>query len=428
MRLTDRRVPTCDGRVKLTVMSSNPNTLAVASCSATARFVCVVALGLARLAVLSMPGLVLAPSASAGEPLRPASDAEVVEVLPSGGPARAEERRLRQRWAAAPGDATVAVALAKRYLDQAREQGEPRFAGRALATLQHWQDPATAPAEVTVMLATLQQYLHDFDGAASLLEGLVRREPRQAQAWLTLATIRRVQGRYDASDAACQGVATAGSAFYARACAAENASLRGRVDEARRSLLALKATPQLAPSAAAWLTTTLAEVEWRAGRLDAAEAAFREVMRTGPDEYARIAYADFLIERGRAGEVPPLLKSQARSDATLLRLAIAGTLRPGRTAREDIAELRARMDQAALRPDAGNTHAREQAMYALLVAGEPARALPLAVANVGLQREPIDLLLLARTAAAARDAAALAQARRLRDEVGLRDARLDALL
>ena len=284
------------------------------------------------------------------EPLQPASDAEVVETLPSAGRARAEERALRQRWVAQPGDPVVAVALSKRYLDQARAEGDPRFAGRALAVLQHWPQLDTAPPEVVLMAATLQQYLHDFDGAARVLEGLVKREPRHAQGWLTLATIRRVQGRYEPSDAACQSLGATGATFYGKACLAENNSLKGRFDEARQQLTELLATPDLPASTRAWLLTTRAELETRAGRRSQAEAAYRAVLAAQADEYARLSFADFLLDNKRPAEVLSLLKADPRSDTVLLRLAIAGTLVPSRAAQRDIDELRARMAQAALRP------------------------------------------------------------------------------
>ena len=371
--------------------------------------------------------LALAAAPSQAEPLQPARDDEVVETLPGGSRARSEERALRQRWAARPGDPVVAVALARSYLDQARAEGDPRFAGRALAVLQHWPQPAAAPPEVVLMSATLQQYLHDFDGSARLLEGLVQREPRHAQAWLTLATIRRVQGRYAPSDAACRSLAATGASFYGQACEAENASLKGQFDAARAQLAALLATPGLPASSRAWLLTTLAELETRAGRRGQAEAAYRSVLAAQPDEYARLSFADFLLDQQRPAEVLVLLKGQPRSDALLLRLAMAGSLLPSASAQADIAELRARMAQAALRPSSQTTHAREQALFAWKVDGQPARALELALKNVDLQREPIDVLLLARTAKAAERADVLAQARQISQAMGLKDERLDAL-
>ena len=66
-------------------------------------------------------------------------------------------------------------------------------------------------------------------------------------------------------------------------------------------------------------------------------------------------------------------------------------------------------------------------MFALDVQGDARRALALARANVGVQREPIDLLLFARAAVAARDDAARQEVAALMRSIGLRDARIDAL-
>ncbi|MEO8280261.1 MAG: tetratricopeptide repeat protein [Ideonella sp.] len=372
--------------------------------------------------------LVLAARPARAAIYQPQSDSEVVETLINTGTARSEERALRKRLVANPDDSAVAVALARRYLEQARDQGEPRFAGRALAVLQHWKQTDTAPAEVVLMLATVQQYLHDFDGSAALLEALVKRDPRQPQAWLTLATIRRVQGRYAESDAGCHGLAATGEAFYSQACLAENLALRGRFEDARKLFQRLLATPQLPAAPRSWLMTSVAELEMRAGRPREAEAGFRAALATAPDEYTRLTFADFLIANGRQAEVLPLLRNDVRSDPVLLRLALAEAALKAGPAAADTAELRARMVQAALRPEARTTHAREQAMFALFVDGDPQRALQLARKNVELQREPVDLILLAQVARAAGSVETLAQARKIKTDMGLSDARLDALL
>ena len=123
-----------------------------------------------------------------------------------------------------------------------------------------------------------------------------------------------------------------------------------------------------------------------------------------------------------------LLKDQARSDAVVLRLAIAGTQAKSASAAADVAEMRERITLANERPDAKVFHGREQAMFALFVERQPERALELARGNVAQQREPLDLLVLAQAARAAGQAAALKEAGRLAQEMGLRDARVQALL
>src|SRR5437763_3602534 len=233
----------------------------------------------------------LAVHSARAEPLVPRSDDEVVETLPAAA-GRAEDRRLRREWAAHPDDPARAVALSRRHLEQARSQGDPRHAGQALAALRTWPDAAVAPDEVLLMRATIEQYLHDFDGAAAHLQQLVQRRPQHAQAWLTLATVRRVHGRYGESDRACAAVAGAGAVLHGRACAAENIGLRGDTERARQVLRGLLATPRLPAASSAWLLTTLAELEVRAGRVADADAAYRAALAADADGYTALAYAD----------------------------------------------------------------------------------------------------------------------------------------
>ena len=135
-----------------------------------------------------------------------------------------------------------------------------------------------------------------------------------------------------------------------------------------------------------------------------------------------------MIEQQRPAEALALLKDQTRSDAVLLRLAIAGTQAKSASAGADAAEMRERIALANQRPDAKVFHGREQAMFALLVERQPARALELARGNVVAQREPLDLLVLAQAARASGRAQALEEARRLVAQMGLRDQRTLAVL
>src|ERR1700709_981124 len=82
--------------------------------------------------------LVCAPRASFAEPIVPKSDDEMVEGLPAASATRDEDRRLRKLLASRPNDATLALSVAKRDLARAREAGDPRFAGLALAALTAW--------------------------------------------------------------------------------------------------------------------------------------------------------------------------------------------------------------------------------------------------------------------------------------------------
>ncbi len=363
--------------------------------------------------------------------VEPTSDDEVVETLPAVSGDRAELRRLRRQLALKPRDAATAVALARRYLDEARTQGDPRYAGLAFAALAAWPAAATAPDEVLLLQATLQQFVHDFETSATHLEQLVRRSPGNAQGWLTLATVRRVQGRYADADRACAGLAAIDqgpSVVYARACQAENDSLHGEFQRARDSLAGLLFSSRLPAPARSWLLTTLAESEARAGRPELAETAYHSALAAQADPYTALSYADFLLDQRRPADALAQMRGQLRTDAVLLRLAIAGLQVDAAQARSDVAELRQRMALANQRPEARTTHAREGAMVALLIDQAPRRALGLARENVKRQREPLDLLVFAQAAAASQDAAALREVAALTQAIGLHDKRVDALL
>ena len=374
-------------------------------------------------------GLMLCAASLHASPITPSRDDEVIEVLPAMSGSRAEERRLRKQLAAQPRDPVLALAAAKRYLGEARTLGDPRFAGMAMAAIAAWPDAATIPDDLLLMRATLQQHLHEFDASVASLQRLLARSgPARPQAWLTLATVQRVQGRYADSDASCQQLARAGAALHANACLAENAALRGDTVRARQTLTGLLAVGRHPPQTRAWLTTSLAELEQRAGNAAAADAAFRAALALDPDPYATLAYADFLIEQKRAPQALALLKTQVRSDAVLLRLAIAGTQTGAASAAGDAAEMRSRIALANERPDAKVFHGREQAMFALAVEHDAPAALALARANAAHQREPLDLLVLAQAARACGQAQALQEAQRLIAETGLVDQRIQALL
>lgn len=371
---------------------------------------------------LFFPGLVLGlaitaiAAAAHAEPLLPASDAEVVERLPASGGAAREERRARRLLAQQPDDVALALRLARAGLERSRSSGDPRHAGLALAALRHWSDPASAPPEVLLLQATLDQHLHEFDAAARKLETLLQRRPRDAQGWLTLATVRRVQGRYGDADVACRRLAAAGTALHAAACAAENDGLRGRFEQARAVLQRLAATPRLDGPTRAWLLTTRAELEQRAGDPQAAETAWRAALQAAPESYALLGCADLLLAQGRPQEALVLLQDRPASDAVLLRRAIGGDAPAAQQLRERIA-------QAGQRPGSASTHGREQALFALQVEHAAPRAVALARQNLQRQREPVDLWVLAAAAHAAGDRAAAAEARQLAAAQGLVDHR-----
>jgi len=151
-----------------------------------------------------------------------------------------------------------------------------------------------------------------------------------------------------------------------------------------------------------WALTALAEIEVRLGQNAEAETNFKNALALGqPDPYLLGAYADLLLDEGRASEVVEMLKNETRADALLLRLALAeAAVRPQPADLKDhMAALSARYEAGYLRGDF--VHQREEARFALWLLKQPQAALRLAQTDWQVQHEPADIRILLESALAA---------------------------
>ena len=374
--------------------------------------------------------LLLALSAAAqAAPFTPGSDQQVLERLPSraADPRLREVAELRRRLNAEPRNLALALQLARRYHDEVAAEGDPRYIGYAQAALAPWWDQPDPPVDVRVLRAVLRQFSHEFGAAVTDLTAAVHAVPSHGEAWSWLAAIAMVQARYADARAACERMAPLASPLIAAACAAQVDAATGRAAAAAAALqAALQKNPDAAPAEQLWALTRLAETEARLGRHAAAEAAFRRALALGlSDGYLLAAYADFLLDRGRAAEVLPLLQGRERSDLLLLRLALAAQAMKAPELARWSADLGARFDAARLRGD--SVHEKEEARYALVLLGQAPRALTLARSNFEVQREPADARVLMEAALAAREPAAAEPALKWLAESGIESAVLQDL-
>jgi hypothetical protein len=342
------------------------------------------------------------------EPFTPTDDLQVLErVSPRAGNPRARElAALRDAVQREPRDAQAVVALVRRYTADALAEGDPRWMGYAQAALAPWWGEAAPPPAVRVQRAVVLQYEHRFADALADLDAALAAMPTDGEAWSWKAAIHMVRADYANARRACDGFAPLTTALIGSACTAYVDSLTGRAAEASRVLTAaLEAAPQASREERLWALTRLAEIDERRGDVAATERSYRvAVALQQPDVYLLAAYADFLLDRGRAGEVLTLLAEQGRADVLLLRLAIAARAAKDPRADAWTRELAARFDAARARGD--DSHEKEESRFALTLQGDAKRALVLARANHDKQREPADARVLLEAALAARDKAA----------------------
>ncbi len=356
--------------------------------------------------------LCLLMSSAHAAPFTPSDDQQVLERVPvrTGNPRARELQALREAVRREPRDADAAARLAQRWVDDALAEGDPRYVGYAQAALAPWWTDAAPPPPVRVQRAVVHQYGHRFDAALADLSAVTGAEPENASAWAWQAAIHMVRADYAAARQACAGLAPLTTLLTATACDAYVDSLTGRAAPAASELgdaLAL-AEQDASAEERVWALTRLAEIEERRGEFVAAESAFKQALALNvADVYLLSAYADFLLDRGRAADVLALLDGRGRADVLLLRLALAAKAANDARAVKWADELSARFDAARARGD--RTHEKEESRFALALRGDAPRALSLARANLEQQqREPADMRVLidAALAARSRDAAA----------------------
>ena len=353
--------------------------------------------------VVPADGLLATPAAPYRAPYIPGSDAEVMQQVPAAAnPAVRQIAELRQLLRADPKNMHRATDLARAYVDFGRQLGDAHYAGYAEAVIAPWMKAAQPSAEVLVVQATILQYRHDFSGARRLLKSAVMRDPRNAQAWLTLATLDMVQGEYAAARDDCLQVAKHGGLTLSLAC---TGNLRSYLGQAQQSIALLGQIESDAASVPAsfksWVEGLLAESYERLGNWAQAEAHYRKALVYSPDDnFLLVAYADFLLDRGRPQEVLSLLKDYAQSDTAFLRLALAQGALGGADLPRYTWIMTARFE--ALTQRGSDYYGREQVRFALQLQHDPERALSLAQRNWEVQRAPWDARVFLEAALAAK--------------------------
>lgn len=351
--------------------------------------------------VIAVPLACLWSSTGYAAPYVPVDGTQVIERLPSQtNPVQQDIQRLRAALKASPDNQQIATTLARRYIETSRSTGDPRYLGYAQAVLSPWWDRPDAPLTVRLMRATILQSQHRFGEALADLDAVLGKNPGNAQAWLTRATILQVQGQYEEAKKSCMQLQGRTSALVTAACIAGVDGITGQ-DARGYTLLdnALKQAADENSTLKAWSLTLLAEMAERQGNFAGAEQHYRQALELDPsDTYLLGAYADFLLDRNRSSEVAALLQKHTRVDGLLLRYALALKRQGSTEAVRPIDDLQSRFAAAALRGD--TVHRREQARFELHLRGNAAAALELARKNWELQKEPADARILLEAAIA----------------------------
>lgn len=369
-----------------------------------------------------------APAAPFRAPYLPRSEGEVLQDVPSSAdPAVVNMKKLRLALDAAPDSLPAAKQLADAYIDYSRQVGDAHYAGYAEAVIAPWFRATPQPAAALVTQATILQYRHQFGDARALLVQALKLDPRNAQGWLTLATLDMVQGGYQAAAKDCAQVTNTAGVALGLGC---SGNLRSYIGQARQSLAILRqvdATAGNSPAAyQAWVQGLMAESAERLGDWPSVEAHYRNALKLLPqDNFLLVAYADFLLDRGRPREVLPLLADHLQSDTAFLRLALAQQALHGDQVQRYTWIMGARFE--ALRLRGSDYFGREESRFALHLQHDAKTALDMALRNWEVQRAPWDARVVLEAALAAKQPQAAAAVLEFLQQTKLEDPVLEPL-
>ena len=362
--------------------------------------------------------LVTFSSATLAAPYVPTSDLAQLEKLATrvndsarGGASSApaasgsSSRVMRNLLARDPKNLDLAVRIAQVYMARARSESDPRFLGQAQAALTVWWSQSEPPVPVLLLRATIRQSNHDFKNSRLDLDQAVKREPNNAQAWLTLATVQQVTGDIKAAADSCNKLLPLTARLISTTCIAAVDGARGQASKAFDAINAALAEPDNVRGAnvgvRTWALTLQAELAERLARPVDADRLYRASLALdSSDAYAVAAYSDFLIDVGRATEVLALIPATTRVDTLLLRRAIAAKILAAPDAAAVAEDLTQRFRASRARGD--RIHLREEARFVLAVKNSPDEAVDLALDNWAVQKEPLDARIALEAAVAAR--------------------------
>lgn len=345
----------------------------------------------------------VARAADVAQPYVPASDATVLEHLPSTSDPRVRQFDvLKRRLATRPGSLPFAVALAHAYLDYGRDTGDARYLGRAEAVVAPWTSRHPAPVDALMVQATIFQSRHQFDASRRLLKGILERDPDNGQAWLTLASVALVQGDMAEAQRDCSHLIGSADALITAGCIGARATVTGNAAQSLQLISTLLDQQPNEPAAVqSWARGLLADAARTLGQTRRADAEFRKALQLAPgDNFLLADYGDFLLDHGRAAETLALTRGYSQSDTTFLRQVLAESALGLPAAKADIVQMASRFSDLEQRGDS-RLYGREEARFALDLQHDPDKALRLARDNWAIQRAPEDIRIYLEAALAA---------------------------
>lgn len=379
---------------------------------------------------------VLIPVALADQPRVPTDDAEVLERLPKLLTLNRDRMAtIRDQLAADPENAELASVAARAYIKMGKTESDPRFYGYARSAIARWWDDASPPVNIALIRAKLKEHAHDYAGALEDAKEVLRREKDNRQAWIEVANLNRVLGRFDHAWGACNKLKELSGEEDADQTAwvvsviplmAANGQANEAYQMLREHMASVAEDSSDQTEILNWGLTLQASIAQSLGWDETAEEHFQVALKLNPDDfYLKRNYGEFLLEQGRNDEIIALLSDDLNDNGVLLLVALAGHRADHPLAEQWKSLLADRFRE--IRQRESLPHGRFESRFELELNDDPQRALELALENWQQQKEFRDTANVLEAARAAGDAKAALPVIDFIRETKLEDVRIHQL-
>lgn len=316
-------------------------------------------------------------------------------ILASGLQAAPERESLQNSRAGAAG------LTARDYLERLSRTGDARYLRYAKMALDGAGTDFPTTFDRMMLTARILQAEHNFSSAADTLRQALAIRGNSAEALLLLSDSLRRGGFPADARAACVQLALIGESALAKWCGIQVLQSLGAVQRAYEAQQGFMNTLDSMPiETRVWALSVAADSAAYATASDEAYALYVKALSLGESTLAlRLAFADFLIDDGRYGEVADVLAADRAITAALLRVAIANNRIDNVERSPAVASVEASLQMAATTND--ETRLRDRAIWELGFRGDADAAHDLALANWTIQKAYEDFALLRDAAAAA---------------------------
>ena len=229
--------------------------------------------------------------------------------------------QLQDELRARPGEPRLLAELGVAYLGRARETADPTWYAKAGEALRRSQAARRGQARTMTALGLLALARHDFRAALAWGERAHRASPDASEPLGVVVDAQVELGRYAAALSSAQRMVDLRPDLASLARVSYLRELHGDGDGALEAMRQAVAAGAGSPSDLAYVRTLLGDLQLGAGRLDAAEAAYREALAGQPGYgAAEVGVARVAAAGGR------LAAAVRQLDTAAQRLPLPGTV------------------------------------------------------------------------------------------------------